>query len=385
MSALWISCLAVAMEGLALGAVLPVMARYTEQLGGSPARVGWWVTWMFFIRTAPKVVANPWWGRLSDRIGRRNGLIIATCGTLGSSVIWALSTQPWHLLAGQALAGLFGAQAALAFAVASDTTAPHRRARAMGLLGATFGTAFAVGPIIGGVIGQIDPRFIGLFSGGAQCISLAVLIICLRETRPRATATSPRSVRPVRWLATHRRVAHWLVVVVSLAAAYSVMLPTLELLCHRWYGFQAWQVGMVWGGFGLAGIVAQGGLIGPLTRKFGEKQVLIAGSAALMIGMLLMTSKPVPVVFVLAVVAIGLGVGLATPALTALLSLMVGADEQGAVHGLNQGATSLGRAMGYLLGGGLAAVGGLALPYLIVSVLLMIMIGMTASLRARPA
>jgi DHA1 family tetracycline resistance protein-like MFS transporter len=115
-----------------------------------------------------------------------------------------------------------------------------------------------------------------------------------------------------------------------------------------------------------------------MTRKLGEKNVLIVGGAILLAGMLMLSFRPVPVLFMSSVVAIGLGVGLATPALTALLSLLVSPDEQGAVHGLNQGATSLGRATGYLLGGGLAIAGGLSLPYLVAGALLIIMLGMTA-------
>ncbi len=372
MPPLFAAALIVLFEIIALGAIFPVLAKYGIELGAAPAAIGWWTGIIFFLRTSPKIVMNPLWGRLSDRIGRRGSLMIATGGSIVGSILWALSENGWGgsgliwLLVSQGFVGVFGSQAALVYAVASDVTTTEKRAAALGLLGAAFGMGFIVGPALGGVIGEsLSFADVGWFCAVLQVLSLGVTLFVLRETRPDNHDAHSDFYQPtrLRQLAMRPHVFKLLCVVIVATVGLSMMLPTFEKLTVLWYEFDARHTGYAFSVFGLAGIIVQGGLIRPMIARCGEKPLFVFGSALLAGGFFLLGMHPETAWFWVAVVLIGLGAGFSQPTMTAMVSHLVDQSEQGAIHGLNQGATSLGRGLGYLMGGGLLAMVGPAMPY----------------------
>lgn len=373
MPPLFAAALIVLFEIIALGAIFPVLAKYGMELGAAPAVIGWWTGVIFFLRTSPKIVMNPLWGRLSDRLGRRGTLMIATGGSIVGSILWALSENGWGfagiywLLISQSFIGVFGSQAALVYAVASDVTTVEKRASALGLLGVAFGVGFIIGPALGGYVGATHGfAEVGWLCAAMQVMSLTVTLLLLRETRPKNHDVHSDFYEPTRLreLARRPHVFKLLMVVMVATVGLSMMLPTFEKLTFLWYAFDAQHTGYAFSVFGLAGIVVQGGLIRPLSARLGERPLFVFGSALLAGGFFWLGEQPDSNWFWGAVVLIGLGAGFCQPTMTAMVSHLVDQNEQGAIHGLNQGATSLGRGLGYLLGGGLLATAGPALPYL---------------------
>lgn len=368
MSPLIYAALIILLEGLTFAMVLPVLPNYTVQLGGSVGLAGL----MFALLTLPKVVMNPIWGGLSERRGRRPAMALITLGTLSGSVLWALSPRlggvmmpalGWLILS-RGVAGVFSAQAALGYAIASDVSTPQKRTASLGLLGAAFGLAFAIGPAVGGSVAKAwSAESVGWVCAGCQGISLMLIAFGLRETRP--TRHDDHSTpRPIRSLDLLRQppVRLLLVVTMVMTAAYAVLMPTFQPIVDEWYRWDVHQAGWALSLFGLVSVIVQGGLVRPLSRRFDNRALGTAGLALTCAGLLWIAVHPVALMFIAAMILLAVGVSLAVPAITSILSQQVGPDAQGAGHGLNQSATSIGRAVGFMTSGWLFVLGA-AWPY----------------------
>lgn len=123
------------------------------------------ITWIFSIYLLFSLVSNPLMGRLSDRFGRRIVYTVDLCLFGAGSLIIAMSGSFWMLLLGRAVQG-FGAGGIfpVASAVIGDTFPRERQGRALGMIGAVFGFAFIVGPIIGGIFLMYSWRLIFLMN-----------------------------------------------------------------------------------------------------------------------------------------------------------------------------------------------------------------------------
>src|SRR5262245_37909424 len=142
MPPLYAAALVVLLEALCFTTGFPVLSYYAQRLGGDAA----WVGILFGLVAWPKVVSNPIWGTLSERLGRRPVLAINTLGTLAGSIGWALAPNIGMLAISRALVGIFGGQAGLAQAIAADVAPPEKRAAAMGVLGGAFALSLTLGP-----------------------------------------------------------------------------------------------------------------------------------------------------------------------------------------------------------------------------------------------
>lgn len=383
---LYCAALVVLLEGLCFTLVLPVMGYFNESLGGGPA----WLGLLFALVSGPKVLTNPLFGRLSDLFGRRPILFINTIGTLAGSVLWALSANLFWLTVSRAVTGVFSAQAGVAMAVAADGSPPHKRAGAMGMLGAAFGLAFGLGPPLGGWLAlRFGYAAVGWTCAGLQTLSLLVILLLLPETCPgggqmtRAGESGLKAwlawlplLHPQAWLSLffstflpmlgflgRPRVGWLLLTTVCMTFGLSEMVSTFTVLAKGQYGFNVARTGYAFGAFGLIGILVQGGGIRWMTARFGDRATALTGLLALAAGLGLLALRPPLWGFWTVTGLMGLGSALAMPCLNAMLSRCVGEREQGGISGLNQSAIGLGRAGGNALGGWLYQHAGVPVPY----------------------
>jgi MFS family permease len=394
MPALFAVAIVVFLEIVCLGAIIPTLPDFvTDVFGGSPV----WIGGLFALVAAPKVVLNPLWGRLSDRLGRRPVLALLTVGAMSGSALWALSPTLGGIVGGglvwlaisRGVYGIFSAQAAIAFAIASDTSTADKRAAAMGVLGAAFGVGLTVGFPLGAWVGEASLASVGWLCLGCETVALGLIAFGLRETRPTPAAPASReggraevqasehaspvepsldgggSFAPETLFALLRRgpVAVLIAAVVVLWLGISVMTPTLRPLTERWYQFELMDTALAFAVWGVVGLIVQGGAIRPTVRVLGERRTFAVGVIMLAGSFFVVATHPGFAGFWLALVGMAVGGGLAIPALTGLLSLQVDPARQGAVHGVNQSATALGRTLGYLLGGAMFGQIGPASPY----------------------
>jgi MFS family permease len=180
--------LVVIIDLLGFGIVLPSLPLYAKSLAASPLMIG--VLQASF--SAMQMLFAPWWGRLSDRIGRRPVLLIGLAGSVLFYALfgWAAWTRDlWLMLLARIGAGIAGATISTAQAVIADVTPPEKRTRGMALIGMAFGIGFTFGPILGIIALVADP----FTPRGAERVSLAQVELTESAGPPRTQATPAKN------------------------------------------------------------------------------------------------------------------------------------------------------------------------------------------------
>jgi MFS transporter, DHA1 family, tetracycline resistance protein len=346
-ASLGILFLVVFVDLLGFGMVIPVMPIYAEHLGASEAATGWLSTGYSLMQ----FVFAPVWGRLSDRIGRRPVLLLSIAMTAVAFLLYGVAASFALLLVSRLFAGAATANIAIAQAYVADVTPPEGRARGMGMIGAAFGLGFVFGPAVGALLAGWSLSAPGFAAAALSAVNLVGAYFLLPEPAQHVAATRTRGrfqalIDELRKPGIRRILAIYLVVTL----AFSAMEATYAFLAQRHFGLTDRQVGWLFAYIGVIVVAVQGGLIGPLTRAFGEKRLLVAGTllqgAALAalpfahgVGGLLAASAP-----------LAFGSGMSNPSMMSLLSRFSRAEDQGGTLGIGQSASALGRIIGPLAG-----------------------------------
>jgi DHA1 family tetracycline resistance protein-like MFS transporter len=251
----------------------------------------------------------------------------------------AVAPSLWWLFVGRVVSGITSASIATAFAYVTDVTPPEQRAARFGMLGAAFGAGFVFGPAIGGLTGAIDPRLPFWIAAGLSLANALYGWLILPESLPRSSrmAFSWRRANPMgslNLLRRHREL-FGLATVEFLGLLAHAVLPSIAVLYMLYrYGFDERAVGLVMAAVGVCAVVVQGGLIGPVIKRFGERKSLIAGLLFGAAGFFIYGVASTGVIFLIGIPVMALW-GVANPAAMALMSRHVGADEQGQLQGAN--------------------------------------------------
>lgn len=325
---------------LGFGMVIPVMSLYAEHLGASPDRTGWLMTGY----SAMQFVFMPIWGRLSDRYGRRPLLLLSVAMTALGFLGYALAPSFEWLLASRLFAGAATANIAIAQAYIADVTTPEERAKGMGLIGAAFGLGFVLGPAIGGFLShEVSLGAPGYAAAGLAAVNGVAAWFVLPEPAERVHA--PHRARFGALLDELARPGIRRLIVIYLLSvfAFSAMEATFALVAAHRFDLDGGHVSYVFTFIGVIVVVVQGGLIGPLTRRFGEKPLLVAGLALQAVGLAAIPYAGGLAGLLAACVPLSVGSGLGTPSLSSILSRSARAEDQGGTLGIGQSAAALGR------------------------------------------
>jgi MFS family permease len=319
---------------------------------------------------------TPLIGALSDRFGRRPVIALCVAGSvLGLGLFAVTISVPWGvrfpaanaigfplalLFVARIIDGVSGGTAATATAVLADITPAATRARAFGLVGVAFGLGFVLGPFLGGALAERALNLPLLVAVSVALVNLVLVLTLLPETHP-AEARLPMPPRrelqpfhPLGRVFTNPRIRRLAVAFFLFFLAFSAFTGVLVLFLQRSFG---WGPGLTSTAFLVVGVVAmvvQGGLIGPLVKRFGEWRLTLAGIGFVISGCLLIPlARPEAAeaqVFS-AVALLALGTGLVTPCLRSLVSRRLDDGGQGAALGSLQGLQSLGSFLGPPLAG----------------------------------
>ncbi len=340
------------------GILMPLLPFYAQSFH-APA---WQVTWVFTAFSIGNFFAEPFWGRLSDRIGRRP-ILIGTifCSGLGF-VALAYAPNIWMALLIRFLGGLTTGNLSTIQGYIADVTPPEKRAGRMGLLGAAFGLGFVAGPVLGGLLahplsGSAGFRLPLLLAGGLSFAAALGVLVFVKESRRQATAGPQPTTRAT--LAAVRGnpvILRTLAVTFLFTTAFAAAESTFGLWTQHRYGWGPFKLSLCFAAVAVTAALGQGLLTGRLTRRYGEAAVLAGGLAVLgttlALQPLCQTSHQT---FVL-LAGTAFGQALILPNIIALISRTTSADTQGAVFGLNQGLGALARAAGPVMGGALFSI-----------------------------
>jgi DHA1 family tetracycline resistance protein-like MFS transporter len=355
MSPLVVVVLIVLVDLLGFTIVMPLLGPFAKSYGFSPPQIG------LLMAAYPmcQLVAAPILGRLSDRYGRRPVLIVSQLGTAISFVILGLSRHYPTMLLARMLDGASGGNILVAQAYIADVTKPEHRARSLGMIGAAFGVGFVLGPLLGGLLVRlpVDPewrlRLPFLVAAGFSTIAWILVLVYLPESRAVDGRRSEARVLSWRGLIDTIRLpgVRRLVLLSALnVLAFAALEGTFALYLRERLGWGEDRAMFGFAFLGLVSAVVQGGLIRRLVPKFGEPRLIVIGLALSVVGFVLLgvvTSTPAVLG---AILAVGLGQGLASPSIAGLLSRTTPPSEQGAVFGVTSSAQTLARMVNHFAG-----------------------------------
>lgn len=344
---------------LGFGIVIPLLAFFARQYGATGKTVGIVVG----VYSLMQFIFSPMWGRLSDRIGRRPVLLISLAGSVIGYTLFAFSRDLVALFVARMIAGIAAANIGTAQAYIADSTTPENRARGMGLIGAAFGLGFILGPPVGGLLSHVGTTHHlpgNLLPGlAAAALSLTALLIALSSLEEsRSIVVAPRrrmapQFDPEVWksIATAPGLRIVFITFFLIILAFSGMETTVTLFGRDRFNFTARDLGYFFGFMGIIVASIQGGGIGALTRRFGERRLVLAGAAFLAVGFALVPAVENPRMLYFVAILIALGQGMSYPSLSSLTSRTSGPGDHGSMLGMQASIGSLARIIGPLLAG----------------------------------
>jgi MFS family permease len=361
---------------IGFGIVMPILPYLAREHGAS----GTWLGVIAMGYAAAQFACAPLWGRLSDRIGRRRVLLLTIAGTAASLAALGLASSLAGILAARVAAGAFAANLGVASAYIADVTPESERTRWMGLLGASFGVGFVLGPALGGLLAPYGHSVPMFFAAALAAVNGLFAFSALREPEAHAAAASSRGGRfgalrdpLVRRLCLANLV--FSIAVTQLETLFAFFLADRFGWREREFAFLLVAMAVVMGG-------VQGGGMKALSARFSERALVVGGSALLACAFFALPEMPTVAWLCLPLVAAAVGRGVAQPALMSLASMAAPPGERGAVMGSFQASASLARVVGPLLGGLLYDVS-MAGPFLLGGALLVAVVGLGRALPGR--
>ncbi|MGC8551376.1 MAG: MFS transporter [Phycisphaerae bacterium] len=351
-------------------------------------------------------------GKWSDHIGRRPVLIISQCGTVfGFLLLFAadfantMALGVTLIFASRIIDGISGGNISTANAYIADITTPENRSKGMGAIGAAFGLGFVFGPVIGGTVAHfLGLGYVPIVAAAFSLTALLMTIFTLPESRKfdgdNPAAARRFTVRTIEHALMRPIIGPMILLFFLNGFAFAGMEQTFSLLIqHRLYplpptavvkaSFNSHTVslslpgaakerrrqddrastasGYLFGCIGIVIVLIQGGMIGRLTKKYGETALAIVGPMIIAAGLVLIG---IPVHwawrwtgFLAGGILLAIGSGLFNPSMQSLISRHCSAGEQGEVLGATQGMASLARALGPVVAGVLFEYAFPAMPY----------------------
>ncbi|HAZ00431.1 MAG TPA: MFS transporter [Opitutae bacterium] len=355
-----------------LGQLIAPLANWAERSGAADPR---FMTAVLFggilgsLYSILQFICAPLWGAYSDRVGRRKVLLITISGLALSYILWFFAASFWVLVLARVLGGAMGGNLSVATAAVADTTTRAKRSSGLAIIGIAFGLGFIVGPAIGGLFALIDLTEIApslkafginpfsvpaLVSLTLTAVNLAWVYRRFEETLPESKREQEKPER--RGLAVFRifqcsepatRRTNFVYLIYMLA--FSGMEFTLTFLAVERFAFSPAQNGGMFVFIGLILVLVQGGIVRRLATPVGEKRLALAGLACGVAAFLALAMAMQLGLFFGALALMAFSIGLASPTLSALVSLYSNESDQGANLGIFRSAGSLARAIGPLV------------------------------------
>lgn len=352
----------VALDLVGFGIVAPILGRYAKDFGANGLEVGL----MFASFSVAQMIFAPVLGRISDRIGRKPVIIVSLIGTAIGSFITGIGGAMWVLFLGRIIDGASGASVAVAQGAITDIAPPERRAQLLGMLGAAFGIGFVVGPALGGLAALGGTHVPFFLAGTIAAINAVAAFIRLPETKTEAHTTEVEHHTPED-SARSPILVRFAVVAALSTIGFSGFEATFSLFGGERFDLTVGSSAMVFLFVGVILTIVQGGLIGPLTQKFGSRMLLRASLPIVAAGLIVLAYTPNMqwTMLFIAMVLVSVGQGIASPSVTSLVAEAAPADKRGEVLGYQQSAGAFARIAGPVVAGALFDHVGIGSPYLV--------------------
>jgi len=325
-------------DAMGIGLIMPVMPDLIRDVhGGTLANTAIWGGIMATSFAVMQFLFGPTVGNLSDRYGRRPVLLVSLFVMALDYVVMAVAGSIWLLLAGRIVGGITAATQSTASAFIADISKPEDKAKNFGLVGAAFGAGFVLGPIIGGLLGELGPRAPFYVAAGLAFANMIFGYFVLPETVTDAIR------RPFDWrranpFGTLKNLTHLpglgrlLTIYFLYSVAFTVYPAIWAYFTRAKFGWEPGMVGLSLAAFGISMAVVQGGLIRVILPRLGEYRTVLLGlcfNVAALIGIGLIPSGTI-ILILTPLTALG---AIATPAMQGIMSKTASDDQQGELQG----------------------------------------------------
>jgi DHA1 family tetracycline resistance protein-like MFS transporter len=337
------------LDVMSLGLIIPVLPALVKGfVGGDTAEASRWVGLFGTSWALMQLIFSSVLGALSDRYGRRPVILVSVFGLGLDYVLMALAPGLGWLWVGRIISGITAASFSTAAAYVADVTPVAGRAKAFGMMGAAWGVGFVLGPAIGGALGDVSPR-LPFWCAAVFALANGVYgLFVLPESLP------PERRTPFRWSRANPFGAMRLLmsapglptlgaVVFLFQLAHNVLPSIFVLYTGYRYHWSPRDVGVSLAATGLANIVVQAVLVGPVVKRLGERGALRLGLAAGALGFAIYGLAPTATLYWVGLPFFALS-GFIQPGVQGLMTRRVGASEQGRLQGASssiQGVTGL--------------------------------------------
>lgn len=341
---------------LGFGVIVPFLPFYAASFHAAP----WQIGLVFSAYSMGSFFGEPFWGRLSDRIGRKPLLVSTVAANCLCYGALAFAPNVWAAILIRVVGGMAAGNGSVVQGYIADVTPVQYRAGRMARLGAAYNLGFILGPFVGGMLakpgagtaGYHLPLLMSSFLCACSAIGIALVV---KESRQRRQYVGRQ---PSRWVmfgyaARHPVVGRLMLLTFAVGVAFTAIESTFALWARARYGWEPRDVGLCFGVTGAVSALCQFVLTGPLSRRFGEGPMLAAGMAGSVICTALQPLSPGGLVTVALMALMALSQSVAFPNSGALLSRSVDPDHQGQIMGLNNATGALARVTGPQLGLGL--------------------------------
>ncbi|RAK64824.1 MFS transporter [Phenylobacterium kunshanense] len=336
---------------LGFGIIVPLLPFYAKSFD-APA---WQIALIFSAFSVGTFFGEPFWGRLSDKYGRKPLLIMTIAANGLCYLALAFAPNAWAAFFIRLLGGLFSGNGSIIQGYIADVTTPERRTRSMSWMGAAWNVGLIVGPFLGGVfakpsLGHVGfqlPLFMSAALFGSSALAIALFI---RESRQRDLSNTHR---PNRWAATGEAVRHPIIgrlmlVTFLVGFAFTGVESIFGLWAQARYGWGPREIGWAFMFVGVASAITQLGLTAPLSEKFGQATMLAIGMAITVICLALQPFSTSGAMTIALMSLSAVGQSVAWPNVSALISETADPHRQGQILGLNNATGALARVVGPL-------------------------------------
>jgi DHA1 family tetracycline resistance protein-like MFS transporter len=335
----------VMLDMLALGLIAPVLPKLVLSFlsGDAPdaARMFGIFNTVFAIM---QFVFSPVLGVLSDRFGRRPVILLSNLGLGLDYIVMALAPTLGWLFLGRVISGITAASITTGTAYVADVVSPEKRAGAFGMIGAAFGVGFVLGPALGGLLGNSDPRLPFWVAGGLSLANALYGFFVLPESLPaeKRQAFSLRRANPVgslKLLRSHPELSQLAVIQFVGYLAHEVFNVWVLYTIFR-YGWKEGTVGLSLALVGICSVVISAGMVPAIVSRLGERRTLYVGQFFGAVGMVLAGLARTSLFFFLSIPVMMLWT-ISSPAAQGMMTRRVSESEQGELQGAISSLASL--------------------------------------------
>jgi MFS family permease len=334
---------------LGFGIIVPLLPFFAKSMNASPEQIAL----IFSAYSMGGFFGEPFWGRLSDRYGRKPLLISTISGNCLCYLALAFAPNVATAFIIRFLGGLMSGNGAVIQGYIADVTPPERRARMLSRQGAAWNVGMIVGPAVGGMfahtnVGPIGFRIPLFIASGLSALAVTAIILVIRESRVRDQSISHR---PSRWAAIGEAVRNPVIGrLMLLTFLVGFAFTGIESIFGLWglarFGWGPRQISVCFAAVGVVAAFTQFFITGPLAERHGEGRMLAIGMSLTVLGSLLQPFSTGLAMTTALMCLTAVGQSVAWPNVGALISRTADPHRQGQILGLNNASSSFSRFVG---------------------------------------